>query len=65
MGHDGGWGRDVAAPDAGREGMRMIALRVEVGSTVPDVTLQDMEGNAYRLAELRGRRLLLFMWASW
>lgn len=43
----------------------MIAPSIEVGSTVPDVTLRDMEGNSYRLAGLRGRRVVLFMWASW
>ncbi len=50
---------------ASMEGQVMIAPRIEVGSTLPDVTLRDLDGNAYRLSELRGQRVLLFMWASW
>lgn len=38
---------------------------IGVGSTLPEVTLRDLDGNAYPLSDLRGRRAMLFMWASW
>lgn len=43
----------------------MIAPGIEVGSTLPDVVLRDLDGNPYQLGEPRGRRRVLFMWASW
>ena len=46
-------------------GDAMIAPGIEVGSTLPDATLRDLDGNAFQLGALRGRRLMLFMWASW
>jgi hypothetical protein len=36
-----------------------------VGDVMPDVTLVDLEGRPRRLAETRGRPVLIFMWASW
>ncbi len=43
----------------------MITPAIGVGSTLPDVTLRNLDGDAYRLSELRDQRVLLFMWASW
>jgi peroxiredoxin Q/BCP len=36
-----------------------------VGAPAPDVTLPTVDGGALRLRDLRGRRVLLFCWASW
>ncbi|MDQ3467402.1 MAG: peroxiredoxin family protein [Chloroflexota bacterium] len=36
-----------------------------VGLPFPDVALPGLDGDDVRFADLRGRRLLLFMWASW
>lgn len=36
-----------------------------IGAAVPDITLPDLDGNAHSLAQHRGKRLLVFMWASW
>ena len=36
-----------------------------VGAAMPDVALRDLDGRARRLADFRGRPLLVFMWASW
>jgi peroxiredoxin len=36
-----------------------------VGATMPDVSLRDLDGRVRRLADYRGRPLLIFMWASW
>lgn len=32
---------------------------------VPDLVLDDFAGDAFDLAELRGRKVLLLAWASW
>jgi peroxiredoxin len=36
-----------------------------VGDRLPDVSLPRLDGGELRLADLRGKRLLLFMWGSW
>ena len=32
---------------------------------VPDLTLPDLEGRPFTLSSLRGKRLVVFAWASW
>lgn len=46
-----------AGPDAG--------LEVPVGGVLPDVPLRGLNGPSRRLAEYRGRPLLINVWASW
>ncbi len=58
-------GRGATVPGGRTEGQAMNAPRLGFGSTLPDVTLRDLDGNPYRLGDVRGQRLLLFMWASW
>lgn len=36
-----------------------------VGEPIPDVVLPDLDGRLVRLSDYRGKRLLVFMWASW
>jgi cytochrome c biogenesis protein CcmG/thiol:disulfide interchange protein DsbE len=36
-----------------------------IGSPAPDFTLTDLAGNAVRLADLRGRPVVVNFWASW
>ena len=31
----------------------------------PELTLPDLDGNAFHLSSLRGRKVLLVAWASW
>jgi peroxiredoxin len=39
--------------------------QVEVGKPIPDVALVDMAGKSVRLSSFRGKKLILFNWASW
>ena len=43
---------------------RMIGAP-SVGDLMPDIVLPDLQGRAVHLSDFRGRRLLVFMWASW
>ena len=38
---------------------------VGVGGVLPAVTLQALDGGEVCLDAYRGKRLVLFMWASW
>jgi len=42
-----------------------IASPTAVGRVAPDFVLTDLDGNPIRLAELRGRPVVLNFWASW
>ncbi|MGM7701549.1 TlpA family protein disulfide reductase [Pseudalkalibacillus sp. Hm43] len=33
--------------------------------TIPDVQLQDLDGKTFSTAQLKGKKALIFMWASW
>lgn len=37
----------------------------QAGFLAPDFTLQDQDGQSYTLSELRGRPVLVNLWASW
>jgi cytochrome c biogenesis protein CcmG/thiol:disulfide interchange protein DsbE len=37
----------------------------QVGDQAPDFTLTDLDGNQVRLADLRGRPVLVNFWATW
>jgi hypothetical protein len=41
------------------------ASAIGVGSHLPPVTLQRLDGGEVALDGLRGKRRLLFMWGSW
>jgi len=38
---------------------------IERGDMLPAITLPDLDGNPVALEAYRGKKLLLFMWASW
>jgi peroxiredoxin len=42
-----------------------VTRALDVGATMPDVPLLDLDGRVRRLVDYRGRPLLIFMWASW
>jgi peroxiredoxin len=40
-------------------------MAVNAGDLAPDFELLSLDGEAVRLSDYRGKRLVLFMWASW
>ncbi len=36
-----------------------------VGTPLPDLALPKLDGGELALADLRGKKLLLFFWGSW
>ena len=38
---------------------------VNVGDEAPDFTLPSLDGSEVRLSDYRGKKVVLFMWASW
>lgn len=38
---------------------------IEAGDLIPALTLPDLKGRPIALDSYRGKKLLLFMWASW
>ena len=38
---------------------------VKVGDAAPDFALRALDGEEVKLTDYRGKRLVLFMWASW
>jgi hypothetical protein len=46
-------------------GPRSGDRRVLDSARMPDLVLSDFEGNAFDIASLRGRKVVLIAWASW
>ena len=42
-----------------------IAVQASVGSLAPDFELETLDGERFRLSDLRGHPLILNFWASW
>ncbi len=43
----------------------MTTMATHVGQTLPDLTLPRLDGGTLQFSDLRGKKLLLFMWGSW
>src|ERR1700716_2961110 len=56
--HDGAHGLWALGP---RSGDRRVLERARM----PGLVLQDFDGDAFDLASLRGRKVVLIAWASW
>ena len=42
-----------------------VSRTLRVGDRLPPIALPDLQGRSIRLHDYRGKRLLIFMWASW
>ena len=42
-----------------------VAYQLNLGEPVPDFTLAALDEHAVKLSDYRGKKLLVFMWASW
>ena len=42
-----------------------VAYQLNLGEPVPDFMLFALDGHAVKLSDYRGKKLLVFMWASW
>jgi peroxiredoxin len=42
-----------------------IIRAVDIGAEAPDFSLPSLAGGEVRLSSYQGKRLILFMWASW
>ncbi len=40
-------------------------MPIEVGQRVPEIVLPDLDGRPVALHAYRGRKVILFTWASW
>jgi peroxiredoxin len=45
--------------------MSLTTSAPRIGDALPDLALPSLDGRTIRLSEYRGKRLLVFMWASW
>ncbi len=40
-------------------------MGVNIGKSIPDIALTALDGRTVRLSDFRGKKLLIFVWASW
>jgi peroxiredoxin len=45
--------------------MQKTKRALAVGDQLPALVLPDVRGGTIKLRDFRGRRLFIFMWASW
>jgi peroxiredoxin len=42
-----------------------MAINISEGSVIPDFELESLSGNTVKPSDYRGKRLVIFFWASW
>ena len=55
----------ATAPQAAEYTGEAVSETEARGSEAPDFTVYDLEGNAHKLSDFRGKPVLLNFWASW
>ena len=45
--------------------MTIVKDIAKVGEQAPDFTLPGLDGGQVSLSDYRGKRVIVFMWASW
>ena len=58
-------GDDRSWQEKSEEAMTMMTQAVRVGTPLPDLTLPRLDGGTLGFGDLRGKKVLLFMWGSW
>ena len=53
------------SPDSGAVPPEETQPETQPRKQVPDFTVYDLDGNAYRLSDFRGKPVILNFWASW
>jgi peroxiredoxin len=48
-----------------QEAAMATVSRVGIGTEMPDITLPTLSGEPVALSQFLGRKVVLFMWASW
>jgi peroxiredoxin len=43
----------------------MTTPTIKVGDEAPGFTLRSLDGDEVNLSDYRGKKLVMFMWASW
>ncbi len=46
-------------------GPATVSGRALDSAEVPDIALPDVDGRSFSLSSLRGKRMVVFAWASW
>jgi hypothetical protein len=56
---------DLTSVRGGTKEAKDMTQFIGVGESLPEVTLPDLSGTRTSLSSWSGKKLLVFMWASW
>jgi hypothetical protein len=58
-------GYNVETDRIRRRKRNTMESKIRIGSTIPDFSLPDLEGRIVNSRDFLGKRVALFVWASW